>query len=327
VRLLVTGGAGFIGSNLCGLAVSDPAVSSVVVLDDLSTGTRANLAGVEVEFVEGSILDDDALDSVCAGVDAVVHLAAVPSVPRSIVDPMTSHAANATGTLRVLEAARRHTIGHVIVASSSSVYGGNPVLPKDEQAWTRPLSPYAASKLAAEAYALAYQTSYGVPVLAFRFFNVYGPGQDADHAYAAVVPRFIDAALRGRPVEIYGDGRQSRDFTYVGSVCEVLLDAARRRVRSESPVNLAFGARTTLLELVSTLERVLDRLIVVRRRPPRLGDVLHSQSDGTVLTEMFPDAVATPLPEGLRRTADWFLGAAPIPATVATARPVAQRAP
>ena len=169
------------------------------------------------------------------GVDAVVHLGAVPSVPRSIADPVTSHAANATGTVAVLEAARAEGDTHVIVASSSSVYGANPALPKREDLATFPLSPYAASKLATEAYALGYQHSFGLPVLAFRFFNVFGPLQAAGHAYAAVVPQFVSAALDGRPLTVHGDGEQSRDFTYVGTVCDVIADARRAagdRIRS-----------------------------------------------------------------------------------------------
>lgn len=307
MRLLVTGGAGFIGGNLCRAALAGPAgLERVVVLDDLSTGTVENLSGLDLEFVQGSILDDGALDKAMVGADAVIHLAAVPSVPRSIVDPLTSHEANATGTLRVLEAARRHGAGHVVVASSSSVYGANLTLPKREDAGTRPLSPYAVSKLATESYALAYQACYDLPVLALRFFNVYGPGQPAEHAYAAAVPRFIDAARQGRPVEVFGDGRQSRDFTFVGSVGRVLLDAVRRRVRSDGPVNLAFGRRTTLLDLLSTLEGLLGRPIEVRYAPGRRGDVRHSQADPTRLAELFPDATETPLVEGLGQTIDWF---------------------
>jgi UDP-glucose 4-epimerase len=309
VDLLVTGGAGFIGSNLCRLAVDAPGVGRVVVIDDLSTGSAANLRGVDVELIQASIDDEGALDKACAGVDAVVHLAALPSVPRSVADPWTSHEANATGTVRVLEAVRRNGVGHVVVASSSSVYGANPRLPKSEDAWTRPLSPYAASKLAAEAYALAYQASFGVSTTVFRFFNVYGPRQAVDHPYAAVVPRFLDAALRGREVQIFGDGRQSRDFTYVGSVCDVLLDAVARGVTSPTPVNLAFGERVSLLDLVAVLTRVLGTTVRARHGAARRGDVPHSQADGALLRELFPDATATPLPDGLRRTVEWLRSA------------------
>src|SRR5262245_32065235 len=173
--------------------------------------------------------------------DAIVHLAARPSVPRSLADPMASHQANATGTLVVLEAARLAArTPHVIVASSSSVYGANPTLPKNEELATAPLSPYAVSKLATEGYALAFQYSFDIPVLALRFFNVFGPLQDAGHAYAAVVPAFVSAAIAGEPLVIHGDGRQSRDLTYVGTVAALLGDALARRVTWPTPVNLAF---------------------------------------------------------------------------------------
>ena len=215
MRVAVTGGAGFIGANLCRRLLATDGVDSVAVLDDLSNGLRSNLDGLDVSFVEGTILDDAALDTAFAGADAVVHLAALGSVPRSVANPVASHAANATGTLMVLEAARRHGDLHTIVSSSSSVYGSNPTLPKHEGLATRPISPYGASKLAAEGYTLAWGATYGLPVLAFRFFNVFGPLQAAGHVYAAVIPAFVDAALAGQPVTVHGDGTQSRDFTYV----------------------------------------------------------------------------------------------------------------
>ena len=198
MNVVVTGGAGFIGANLCRELCAHPDVGRVIALDDLSTGLRSNLADLDgAELVEGSILDARLLDDVLADADAVVHLAARPSVPRSLADPMASHLANATGTMEVLEAARRGGGPHVVVASSSSVYGANPALPKREDMATMPVSPYAASKLAAESATLAYGRSFGLPVLAYRFFNVFGPLQAADHAYAAVVPTFVAAALRG----------------------------------------------------------------------------------------------------------------------------------
>ncbi|HLH27683.1 MAG TPA: NAD-dependent epimerase/dehydratase family protein, partial [Acidimicrobiales bacterium] len=261
--MAVTGGAGFIGSNLCRALVAEPAVDEVVVLDDLSTGSLSNLEGIEgpaaLKVVEGSVLDEVAVGGVVAGAAAVVHLAALPSVPRSLADPMASHRVNATGTVQVLEAARRLGAGHAVVASSSSVYGANPDLPKREDMVPSPISPYAASKLAAESAALAHSRSFGMAVLALRFFNVFGPAQPAGHAYAAVVPAFVDRALRGEPLVVHGDGRQTRDFTYVGSVVAVLVDAVRRRVAHPGPVNLAFGTRVSLLELVAALEGVLGR--------------------------------------------------------------------
>jgi UDP-glucose 4-epimerase len=246
------------------------------------------------------------LDTAMRGAGAVVHLAARPSVPRSISEPVASHLANASGTVEVLEAARRAGNLHVIVASSSSVYGANPTLPKREDLATLPLSPYAASKLATESYALAYQQSFGLPALAFRFFNVFGPLQAAGHAYAAVVPAFVSAALEGRPLTVHGDGKQSRDFTYVDTVTEVIADALARRVTSPSPVNLAFGTRTDLLSLIAELETVLGTRVDVEHVETRAGDVKHSQADSTRLQELFPDVVPTALPDALRATVDWF---------------------
>jgi UDP-glucose 4-epimerase len=304
VSIVVTGGAGFIGANLCRRLRT--AGETVVAFDDLSTGDVDNLRDLDVSFVEGTILDAAALDGALRGATAIVHLAARPSVPRSITDPVASHLANATGTVEVLEAARRAGNLHVIVASSSSVYGANPTLPKHEDLATLPLSPYAASKLASEAYALAYQQSFGVPALAFRFFNVFGPLQAAGHAYAAVVPAFVSAALEGRPLTVHGDGKQSRDFTFVDTVTEVIADALARGVTSATPVNLAFGTRTDLLTLIAELEAVVGTTLAVEHVETRAGDVRHSQADSTRLQELFPDVVPTTLPDALRATVDWF---------------------
>jgi UDP-glucose 4-epimerase len=304
MKVAVTGGAGFIGGNLCRHLVSRD--HQVLALDDLSTGREANLAGSGVPLQEGSILDAATLDRCFDGADSVVHLAARPSVPRSVDDPMASHTANATGTMEVLEAARRAGNLPVVVASSSSVYGANPALPKHEDLVPMPMSPYAASKLAAESYAVAYGASYGLPVLAFRFFNVYGPLQAAGHAYAAAVPAFIDAALAGRPLPVHGDGTQSRDFTFVSSVAEVITDAVERGVTSSRPVNLAFGSRVTLLELVELLGEVVGRRLDVELGAGRTADVAHSQADDTRLRGLFPDVVPVDLETGLRRTVDWF---------------------
>jgi UDP-glucose 4-epimerase len=304
VNVVVTGGAGFIGANLSRRLVERG--DAVVVVDDLSTGDRDNLRDLDVTFVEGTILDAATLDTAMRDASAVVHLAARPSVPRSISDPVASHLANASGTVEVLEAARRAGNLHVIVASSSSVYGANPTLPKREDLATLPLSPYAASKLATESYALAYQQSFGLPALAFRFFNVFGPLQAAGHAYAAVVPAFVSAALEQRPLTVHGDGKQSRDFTYVDTVTEVIADALTRRVTSAGPVNLAFGTRTDLLSLIAELEAVLGTRVDVEHTETRAGDVKHSQADSTRLQELFPDVVPTALPDALRATVDWF---------------------
>ncbi len=306
MRVVVTGGAGFIGANLVRALLARPEVAQVRVVDDLSTGSKANLAGVGATLYEGSILDRGLLDEAFDGADAVVHLAALPSVPRSVADPLASHHANATGTLEVLEAARRAGGPYVAAASSSSVYGANRELPKRETMRTAPMSPYAVSKLATEAYLGAYHHCYGLGVLPLRFFNVFGPLQPAGHAYAAVVPAFLDAALAGRPLTVHGDGGQSRDFTYVGTVAQVITEAVLGRVVHADPVNLAFGSRTTLLELVGELSAVLGRPLDVAHTEPRAGDVRDSQADNSRLRGLFPAVTPVPLREGLERTAEWF---------------------
>lgn len=307
MKILVTGGAGFIGANLCRELTARQGVAEVVALDDLSTGSAANLADTGVELLNASILDRTVLARAVDRADAVIHLAARPSVPRSLADPVATHEANVTGTLYVLEECRRRGI-HIVAASSSSVYGATSHLPKHEDLPTRPLSPYAASKLAGESYLLAYGSSFGVPVLALRFFNVYGPLQTAGHAYAAVVPAFIHAALRGEPLRMYGDGKQTRDFTYVGTVTQVLADAVMRGTTCADPVNLAFGTRVSLLDLHECLSAVMRRSLDIEFLPTRVGDVRDSQAANERLRELFPDVTPIPLETGLRETAAWLDG-------------------
>jgi UDP-glucose 4-epimerase len=304
MKVVITGGAGFIGANLCRELVRRRD-HEVVVLDDLSTGRLANIAGLDLDLKEGSVLDARAVAQACRGADSIVHLAAVPSVPRSIEDPRRSHDTNATGTVTVLEVARE--IGaHVVVASSSSVYGRNPTLPKTEDLACLPTSPYGVSKLAAESYASAYQSSFGLDCCVFRFFNVFGPLQLPNHPYAAVLPSFIYNALHGLPLTIYGDGEQSRDFTFVDSVVEVLTEAVERRMTATTPVNLAFGSRTTLNEVVVILADLLGRRLDVRYLPSRAGDVMHSQAAPGALSALFPEIRPVPLSHGLLRTISWM---------------------
>ncbi len=304
MKVIVTGGAGFIGANLCRALVDEGL--EVVAFDDLSTGSSSNLEQTGTRLIEGSITDPVALDTAFVGADTVVHLAARPSVPRSIAEPLASHHSNATGTVEVLEAVRRAGGPHVIVASSSSVYGANATLPKHEGLAPAPRSPYAASKLAAEAYALAWAESYGLDILPFRFFNVFGPLQTADHAYAAVIPTFVSAALKGRPLPIHGDGTQTRDFTFVDSVTAVIVDALRRRVTHDGPVNLAFGGRLSLLDVIQHLRSVIGRPLESSYLPSRPGDIRDSHADQATLRSLFPNTEPVPFPEGLRRTVQWF---------------------
>lgn len=305
MKVLITGAAGFIGANLVEWCNRHTPEWELVGFDDLSTGYAENLDGKAVDLVVGSVADADHIAEVAADVDAIVHLGALGSVPRSIADPRASHVANITGTLNVMEAARRSN-AHVVYASSSSVYGANRALPKSEFDWTRPVSPYAVTKLGAEAYVLAYQFTYGLRTLAFRFFNVYGPMQSAGHAYAAVIPKFLEAALHDEPLRVHGDGLQSRDFTFVDTVCATLHDAVARSVSAPDPVNLAFGTNTTLLRLIELLQGELGRELAVEHVEPRAGDVRASQSDGVRIHTLFPSIVPVPLEEGLARTVEWF---------------------
>jgi UDP-glucose 4-epimerase len=303
MRITVTGGAGFIGANLCRLLLDRG--HEVVALDDLSTSLPSNMDGLELDLRVGSVLDAAVLASACRGAESVVHLAAVPAVTRSLENPRRSHEANATGTLCVLEAAR--TVGaHVVVASSSSVYGCNPTLPRSEDLVCMPASPYAASKLAAESYTVAHRACFGLDSLALRLFNVFGPLQRADHAYAAVVPRFVRAALRGEPVRVHGDGEQSRDFTFVETVVRVLAESVERRVTADRPVNLAFGTGTSVNELVALIGELLGRPLAVVAEPARPGDVRHSRAAGDSIRRLFPTVEPVPLAEGLRQTIEWM---------------------
>lgn len=307
MKVLVTGGAGFIGTNLARHLLENPRVTEVRLLDDLSTGFASNLDLVaDARFFEGSILDIDLLRSAMEGVDSIVHLAARPSVPRSIAEPRAAHDVNATGTFNVLEVARQAGNIHTIVASSSSVYGANPTTPKLESLSPQPVSPYAASKLATESYTLAWQHSYGLPTLALRFFNVYGPLQAAGHSYAAAIPTFIDAALSGRPIPLHGDGTQSRDFTFVGTVASVISRCVIDRVTAPQPINLAFGSNITLNGVIAEISKQLSRTIEIDHLPIRAGDVKHSQADNSALQALLPGVEAIPFNAGLRATIEWF---------------------
>ncbi|OAA24706.1 UDP-glucose 4-epimerase [Frankia sp. EI5c] len=316
MKVVVTGGAGFIGAHLTRALLARGC--EVVVVDDLSSGVRSNLTGLPVKLVMGSVTDRELMEEACVGAGSIVHLAERPSVERSLLDPMATHHVNATGTLTVLDVAQRSET-HAVIVSSSAVYGdraaaadhgggggGGVVEACAETDPPRPNSPYAASKLAAEGYALGHRTSFGLPVLVARLFNVYGPYQSVRHAHAAVIPSFIDAALRGRPLTVHGDGRQTRDFTYVGAVAELLAEAACRRLTHPGPVNLALGTRTNLLSLVGHLEVVLGCRLDVEHSAPRAGDIRDSRASTAVMRSLFGGVEGQELRAGLAATAHWY---------------------
>lgn len=301
-KIAVTGGAGFIGSNLVERLLSHG--HEVTVLDDLSTGLKSNLDLTKVTFHELSLTDRDGLAKAVSGVDAIVHLGARGSVPRSLKNPIATHDVNATGTLNVLEAARSNG-AHVIFSSSSSVYGRNGQLPKDESMWLSPLTPYAASKLAAEGYVQAYGAAYDVPVTLLRFFNVFGPKQRPDHEYAAVLPKWIWKAMNNEAIDVYGDGSQTRDFTYVRTVLDVVDDALNRGVRTEGAVNLAYGNRISLLTTIDLLKAHFPDL-KVNFQGDRAGDVKNSQNDPILLNKLFPGIKPTEFEVALNETVNWL---------------------
>ena len=301
-KIAVTGGAGFIGSNLVERLLSKG--HEVTVVDDLSTGLKSNLDLNKITFHELSLTNRDGLAKALNGLDAIVHLGARGSVPRSLKNPIATHDVNATGSLNVLEAARTNG-AQVIFSSSSSVYGRNGQLPKDESMWLSPLTPYAASKLAAEGYVQAYGAAYEVPVTLLRFFNVFGPKQRPDHEYAAVLPKWIWKAMNNEAIDVYGDGSQTRDFTYVRTVLDVIEDAINRGVRTEGAVNLAYGNRISLLTTIDLLKGHFPDLKVnfIDIRP---GDVKDSQNDPVLLKKLFPDVTPTEFPVALSETVNWL---------------------
>jgi UDP-glucose 4-epimerase len=308
---LVTGGAGFIGSNLVDALVA--AGERVRVLDNLTTGRRQNLAhlGTQIELIEGDIRAYDQVAAAMQGVDYVLHQAALPSVPRSVQDPITSNAVNVDGTLHVLQAARAAGVRRVVVASSSSVYGANPALPKREETCPQPKSPYAIAKLAAEQYCQAFWQLYGLETVALRYFNVFGPRQDPQSEYAAVIPRFIQAMVAGEPVTIYGDGQQSRDFTYIENVVQANRLACTAPEAAGRVMNIACGSRYSLLDLVDYLAELLGLTPQVVHAAPRAGDVPHSQADISRAQALLGYAPVVDFGEGLRRTVAWYRAVEP----------------
>jgi UDP-glucose 4-epimerase len=301
-KVAVTGGAGFIGSNLTRRLISEG--HQVVVVDDLSTGLISNVDQTETTFHQVSITDANALDAALKDCETIFHLAARGSVPRSIKNPVATHDVNATGTLNVLEVAR-HSGAHVIFSSSSSVYGRNMQLPKDESMWLGPMTPYAASKLAAEGYVQAYAAAYKVPTTLLRFFNVFGPRQRPDHEYAAVLPKWIWLAMQGQPIDVYGDGTASRDFTYVDTVLDIAMTAMKEKVVTEGAINLAYGNRIFLNDTIEMLKKHFPDL-QVNYKSERLGDVKESQNDPELLKKLFPKIEPKEFETALSETIEWL---------------------
>lgn len=303
---LVTGGAGFIGSHLAEALVRRG--DRVRVLDNLCTGDLANLEPVKdhVEFIPGDVADADAVDRAARGVDCIFHQAALASVPMSVEKPLATHAACVTGTVNVLDVARRQGVRRVVYAASSSAYGDHPTSSKRESDLPGPISPYGAAKLAAEIYCQAFTATYGLETVCLRYFNVFGPRQDPASPYSAVIPLFITAMLAGRQPTVYGDGRQSRDFTYVANVIEGNLLAADAPNASGRVLNLASGRSLDLLQLIGAINRSLGTNIQPRHEPPRVGDVRESLADITQARLHLKYEPTVDFDEGLRLSIDYY---------------------
>lgn len=308
-RFLVSGGGGFIGSHIVDELVNRG--QRVRVLDDFSTGRRENLVQSmdRIELVEGDIRDLTTVTRAVKDVDYILHHAAIASVAKSVADPVGTDRSNVLGTVNLLVAARDAGVKRVVYASSTSVYGDSPTLPQREDSLTNPLSPYAVSKLAGENYSLAFHHVYGLPTVALRYFNVYGPRQDPASEYAAVIPRFIAAALKGEPLTIYGDGQQTRDFVYVANVVEAnLLVCQPSSNRSiGQALNIACGARHSLLDLVSYVQSLTkNRKLEVIHEPARPGDIRDSQADISKARDLIAYEPEVGIEAGLKKTVEWY---------------------
>jgi nucleoside-diphosphate-sugar epimerase len=304
---LVTGGAGFIGSHIASALIAGGA--RVRILDDLSTGHRENLEeiGGDIDFIQGSVADEEQLNKALDGVELVFHEAAIPSVPRSVEDPRQTHIASVDGTFSLLEAARDHKVRRVVYAASSSAYGDQPTLPKSEQMLPDPLSPYAVAKLVGEYYCQVFTRVYGLETVSLRYFNVFGPRQDPGSQYSGVVSRFISALLSNERPVIYGDGEQSRDFTYIENVVFANLSAAEANDAAGKVINVANGERITLNQLLAELKDLTGKQeVTAEYLEPRVGDVRHSLADITMARELLGYESKVDLREGLRRTIDWW---------------------
>lgn len=303
---LVTGGAGFIGSHITKKLLNK--CDKVTVIDNLSTGNLDNLLEVsdDINFIRGDIRDIDLLIKSFNGVEVVFHQAALPSVPRSVKDPIASNASNIGGTLNVLVAARDAGVRRVVYAASSSAYGNTEVLPKSEEMPGNPLSPYAVTKYVGELYSKVFAKVFGLETVSLRYFNVFGPNQDPSSQYAAVIPKFIIVMSNGQSPHIYGDGEQSRDFTYIDNVVEANLLAANAPGISGEVINIACGGRYTLNGLVAKLNDIIGKNIKPIYDPPRTGDVRHSMASIEKAEKLLRYRPCVTFEEGLRKTVKWF---------------------
>jgi len=303
---LVTGGAGFIGSNISEELVRRG--EKVRILDNFSTGKRENIADFEdaIEVVEGNLRDLETVGRAVAGVDFIVHEGALPSVERSIKDPLMTNAVNILGTLNLLSAALRLGVRRVVYASSSSVYGDTPTLPKKEEMKSNPNSPYAVTKLVGEEYCRIYYSIYGLETVCLRYFNVFGPKQDPNSQYAAVIPKFISLMLKGKRPPVYGDGEQSRDFTFIDNVVEASLEACKVKKAAGGVFNIACGERVTINKLVRRINEILGTRIEPVYESPRKGDVKHSQADISRARKVLNYSPKVGFELGLERTVHWF---------------------
>lgn len=306
-KVLVTGGAGFIGSNLADELIRQGA--RVSIIDDLSTGSRNNLEEIsgDFEFIEGDINDDAAVTRAIEGVEIVFHQAALPSVPRSVENPAETHRVCVDGTFNMLLKAKENGVRRFIYAASSSAYGDQPTLPKVETMSPDPLSPYAVAKLTGEYYCRTFNNVYGLETMALRYFNVFGPRQNPSSMYSGVISRFIDSLMKGTTPVIYGDGEQSRDFTFVANVVDANIRASQTDEGIGQTLNVANGERISLTHLLEVLKEITgNQNVAAEYLPARTGDVKHSQADNTRAINWLGYQSIVGLEEGLRRTIDWW---------------------
>lgn len=306
MRFLVTGGAGFIGSNITKRLVEKGYFARV--LDNFATGQRSNLDNIinDIELIEGDIRDFWTVVKATKGIDYILHQAALPSVPRSIDNPLTTTEVNINGTLNLLEAARFNNVQRVVYASSSSVYGDSPVMPKEESMKPMPKSPYAITKLAGEEYCINFYNLYGLETVAIRYFNVFGPHQNPFSQYSAVIPKFINLLKQDKPPTIYGDGTTSRDFTYIDNVVNANLLACEKKDAAGHVINIACNKAFTLNDLAEKLNKILGKNIVPIYGPDKKGDVKHSLADITKAKEILKYKPEIDFDEGLKKTVEWF---------------------